>query len=238
MKRSSVVVLLVGLLLAGGSVLGGCKSNEFADAPSVKAPPSEGVARPLSANEELPPNHPPLGSGQAAGSMGNPSMGGARMPSADPATYGKQGPILWEAPASWLAVQPGNEMRAAQYNVPGPEGQEPGELTVFYFGPGGGGGVDANLERWVGQLQGGPPAVRGERVVDGMKVYTIDGSGTFDAGAAMMGGGAPKENQRVLGAIAETEVGLYFFKLVGPAVTLGENEAQWEQFLASLKKGR
>ncbi len=244
MKRSSIVVILMSVVLAGGSVLAsGCKSDEFSDAPSAKAPVSDAPARPLAANEELPQNHPPIGGGQASGSMGNPSMGGmagmggsAAMPPANPANYGKQGPILWTAPESWLAVQPGNEMRAAQYNVAGPEGEEPGELTVFYFGVGGGGGVDANLERWVGQLKGGAPAVRGEREIDGMKVYTIDGSGSFDAGMAM-GGGAPKENQRVMGAIAETSAGLYFFKFVGPSATLAQNEVAYEQFLSSLKKG-
>src|SRR5690606_38185955 len=71
MKRSSIVVILMSVVLVGGSVLAsGCKSDEFSGAPSVKAPVSDAPARPLSVDEELPPNHPPIGAGQASGSMG------------------------------------------------------------------------------------------------------------------------------------------------------------------------
>ncbi|MBA2661854.1 MAG: hypothetical protein H0U74_06135 [Bradymonadaceae bacterium] len=229
-----IALILLSVGAAGFNL--GCKADEFADAPSVKAPPSDSKAGPLAPGQGLPPNHPPIGDAQSD-RVGIPSAGSAAgAPDRDPANYGKSGPILWQAPSGWLAVAPGNEMRLGQYNVPGPDGEEPGELTIFYFGPGGGGGVDANLERWAAQLSGGEPAKRDTRTVNAMVVHTVDASGKFDAGMAM-GGGAPKDNQRVLGAIAETSAGLYFFKLVGPIATLEQNEEAFEQFVASFRAG-
>ena len=59
-------------------------------------------------------------------------------------------------PQGWMQAAPSSRMRALQATIPGSGG--PGELAVFFFGPGGGGGVDANLERWKGQVVPDPGA--------------------------------------------------------------------------------
>lgn len=239
---SKVLLGAVGLALVAGAA---CKSDEFDSAPSAKASevqapaeaPTPGTPRtgglgPVSGNE-LPPGHPPIGQqpGGAAPSLAPPAMGGQPV---EPAQYGKTGIIRWQAPEGWTAVKPANAMRLAEYRVQGPEGTEPAELTVFYFGPGGGGGVDSNLDRWAGQFKDGPTPVKAVREVGGIKVHTVDASGTFDAGAAM-GGGAPKGDYRVLGAIAETPEGHYFFKLTGPGVTIAQNQTGFEALVGSFQ---
>lgn len=255
-------LLLVAALSGSVLVLGACKDDEFAGAPAAKAPPATagaaipapgadqpasapaagaqqgGSAGPLAEGQggSLPANHPPIGQIPGAAmpqGMNAAPAGGQHVRPSDVSEYGKVGPIRWTAPESWIAVNPANEMRLAQYNVPGDEGA--GELTVFYFGPGGGGGVDANLERWAGQFTGGPEPVRATRTIGAFTVHTVDASGKFDPGMAM--GAQPGDNQRVLGAIAETAAGLYFFKLVGPIATVTANEASFEAFLASFTPG-
>jgi hypothetical protein len=124
-------------------------------------------------------------------------------------------------------------MRLAEYVVPGEA--EPATITVFYFGPQGGGGVEANVKRWVGQFEGGEPK-RETKTVHGMKIHTVDVSGTYSAGMAG-GNQPPKEDQRMLGAIVESPAGLFFFKMVGPSTVVTANEAGWNEFVSSFDKG-
>ncbi len=70
----------------------------------------------------------------------------------------------FELPATWRREQPSSGMRLAQAVVPGEAG--PGELAVFHFGAGQGGGVESNFERWLGQVEqarGGKPGARRAR---------------------------------------------------------------------------
>ena len=68
--------------------------------------------------------------------------------------------LRWTAPASWKA-EAARPMRAATYSIPLAAGDQGiAECVVNYFGPGQGGGVEANIERWRGQVLGadGKPA--------------------------------------------------------------------------------
>ncbi|HSQ09616.1 MAG TPA: hypothetical protein VLN25_03220, partial [Burkholderiaceae bacterium] len=63
------------------------------------------------------------------------------------------GGLTWTAPPEWKA-QGERPMRAATYSIPAAKGDsEPAELAVFYFGESSGGGVDANVKRWIEQFQ-------------------------------------------------------------------------------------
>ena len=49
-----------------------------------------------------------------------------------------------------------------------------------YFGPGQGGPVDANLKRWIGQVEGGENSAKtAKRTVHGLTVSTVDVSGNY-----------------------------------------------------------
>ncbi|HLF95109.1 MAG TPA: hypothetical protein VJB14_16695 [Planctomycetota bacterium] len=124
--------------------------------------------------------------------------------------------IKFEAPKEWTKETPNSTMRKAQYKVPDKEKKaKDGEFTLYTFGKGAG-GVEANLKRWSAQMGGAeakPEAIEGK-----VKVTLVDLKGTYTPGF----GGAPIENARMLGAIAETADGLWFFKVVGPADTVGD----------------
>lgn len=124
-----------------------------------------------------------------------------------------------------------------QYFIEG--GSSPLELTIFYFGPNGGGSVQQNIDRWTGQFDTstGSEAQVDQREVNGMTLHTVDVSGTFDAGAAM-GGGGPKEGQRMLGAIVEAPTGNYFVKLVGPQGAVTQQRENFEEFVSSFESAR
>jgi len=132
-------------------------------------------------------------------------------------------------------------MRVSQYQLPAAQGDAEGaSLVVYYFGSGQGGSVDANLERWIGQMQtpDGKPskdkAKTENTTVNGLKVTLLDVAGTY-AGSDMAGGGAAqsKPNFRMRAGVIETPKGAYFIKLVGPEKTVNRWDPAFQEFIKS-----
>jgi hypothetical protein len=127
-------------------------------------------------------------------------------------------------------------MRVSQYQLPAAEGDpEAASLVVYYFGQGQGGSVDANLERWIGQIQAPKDKARTETTsVKGMKVTLLDVAGTY-AGGDMGGGsaGQSKPNFRMRAGVIETPKGAYFIKLVGPEKTVAKWDQAFQEFIQS-----
>jgi hypothetical protein len=159
-------------------------------------------------------------------------------PSPHEATQGKPAlppvEIVWERPAAWKEM-PARMMRKATYEATGKAG--PAEVAVFYFGPGQGGGIEANISRWLGQFQDlSEGDVRRDQLeVGGHQVYTVRvDKGTFSAG--MPGAPpTPKENWGMNAAIIEAPSGAYFFKMTGPAETVTAEEKNFLSLLGSVK---
>jgi hypothetical protein len=151
--------------------------------------------------------------------------------------------LTYTAPPAWHTRPPASSMRVAEFVVPKTQGDaEDAELIVYYFGAGGGGGAEANIDRWVGQVQqpdGSPSkaqAKRAERTINGLKVTTVDVSGTYTA--EMQPGATEHYNKpgyRVCAAVIDTPQGAYYIKMTGPAKTVGAAQADYEKFLSSLK---
>jgi hypothetical protein len=148
--------------------------------------------------------------------------------------------ITWVDPPDWKRSEKGGMMRKATYVVPhAPGDKEDGDLGVFYFGPGQGGGLEANVDRWVKQFKGTKveDVKRADRSIGGLKAHTVEiASGTYDAGP-MGGGKGPKEGYALLGAIVDAPSGSYFFKLVGPKATVTKARKSFLALLDSIKAG-
>ena len=144
--------------------------------------------------------------------------------------------ITWVDPPAFKRVPPSNPMRKASFVVPRSAGDsEDGELTVFYFGPGQGGGIDANVDRWVKQFGEVKPSdvKRADREANGLVQHTVElESGTFSGG---MGGGKPKENFGLVGGIVESPSGAYFLKMTGPSKTVKKAKPDFYKLLDSIK---
>ncbi len=140
---------------------------------------------------------------------------------------------VFAMPDGWVRQQPASQMRLAQAQIPGPGG--PGELTVFFFGPGGGGGTEANLQRWIGQVEAEGEAMRESFTLGTWKVTWIDVAGILKPSSMGVGPTDPQPGSRLLGAVVEGEGGPWVFKATGPSETL---ESQREAFHGMLKSGR
>lgn len=146
------------------------------------------------------------------------------------------GELRLKAPAGWVSERPSSSMRLSQYQLPAAEGDtEAASLVVYYFGAGQGGSVDANLERWISQMQTPREKAKTETTtVNGMKVTLLDVSGAY-AGGDMAGGGAAqsKPNFRMRAGVIETPKGAYFIKLVGPEKTVNRWDQAFQEFVKS-----
>jgi hypothetical protein len=152
------------------------------------------------------------------------------------------GGLSWTAPTEWT-VQGERPMRVTTYSIPAAKGDTEGaELAVFYFGAGQGGGVDANVKRWVAQFQKADgssvekDAKTKQEKIAGFPVTTVDVKGTFAGGGPMMGPSTPKTGFRLLGAIVEGPQGAVFFKLTGPEKSVTAAEKTFRKMLEGMKK--
>ncbi len=132
--------------------------------------------------------------------------------------------LVLNLPKDWAASDTVNNMRLATYDIPPVKGdKEKGELAISTFG-GDGGGVAANLQRWIGQFEedGREAAVKKGTV--GENAYHIaDISGTYkkSVGPPILGKSTPAKGYRMLGVIVQVKgKGVYFLKLTGPDATV------------------
>jgi len=190
--------------------------------PSRGAPPADAPIGPLTSSGQpaAAPAVPPLAQGGGSGAAGF------------------EGRLVWELPDEWTAVPPASSMRIAQASIPGPGG--PAEMVLFYFGPGGGGGVEANVQRWIGQLEveGDPEGgvfESGDPGVGGVRVTWVDVAGTLLPSGMGMGPTEPQPGSRLLAAVVEGPGGPWFFKTTGPDETVAAARAD---FLAMLRAAR
>jgi hypothetical protein len=150
------------------------------------------------------------------------------------------GELHYKAPDGWVKEQTTSTMRLAQYKLPKTEGDpEDALLVVYYFGATQGGAVQANIDRWISQMQQPDGSASKDKaktetsMANGLKVTSVDVSGTY---TAEMAPGTPGQrsdaNYRMRAAVIETPKGNYFLKLVGPAKTMGH----WEQSVTDFVK--
>ncbi len=110
---------------------------------------------------------------------------------------------------------------------------------MFHFP--GGGGVDANFERWMGQFQDldRSKTHRNDHTSGNLTLHVLEiDSGTFASAMGPMGPAqtaTPKSNYGLLGAVIESPSGDYFFKLTGPAKTVKSARSRFLALLDGLK---
>lgn len=148
--------------------------------------------------------------------------------------------IKWTPPPRWEA-KPGGGMRAATYLIPAAKGDTEGAECAIFLNIGG--GVDANINRWIGQFEqpdGSSSEAKSKQkkeAVNGLPVTMVDLTGTFAGGGMAMGQPSGKKpDYRLLGAIVEGPTGEVFFKLTGPAKTIAAAQGEFQAMVKSVKR--
>ena len=168
------------------------------------------------------------------------AQGGAPPPMSsrgEPVGQAQDGTIQFAIPANWQQQPPANQMRVAQATIPGAGGN--GDFVVFYFGPGGGGGVEANIQRWVDQMDPAPGSNPQPETFDanGFRVTWIDVSGTLKPSNMGTGPATEQPDSRLYGAVVEGPGGPWFFKATGPEATLAAERDNFLEMLRSVRGG-
>jgi hypothetical protein len=148
------------------------------------------------------------------------------------------GPFTLQVPKEWTEKGVTSSMRAAQFEL----ATDGSELVIYYFGEGGAGGVDANLDRWLGQItqpdgKSTKDVAKIEKTkVAGQEATLVSVTGRYTT--SMMPGGPPpvdKTDQMLLGAIVGSPSGPYYFKLVGTKATVEAHAPKFKAMLSSMK---
>jgi hypothetical protein len=151
--------------------------------------------------------------------------------------------LKFDAPAGWVSRTPSSTMRVAEWALPKVTGDsEDAILTVYFFGATMGGNVQANLDRWIGQMS--QPDGRASKdvaktstmTVHDLKVTLVDVTGTYVA--EVTPGSTDHFNKpgfRQCAAVIETSGGPYFVKLTGPEKTVAKWQDSFTAFMKSLR---
>jgi hypothetical protein len=151
-----------------------------------------------------------------------------------------------DAPAEWKTQEPKSQLRSHEFVLPGAEkGVADGILFVMHFGKGGGGGLDANLQRWYGMVEqpdGGSTEKASKKTeikdVAGGKVVWLDMPGTYlDRPTPMSQQVTKRPNYRVFAAMIDAgKDGPYWIRAYGPEPVMKAHRDGFEKFLKSIAK--
>src|SRR5947209_10040279 len=230
MTRPAGPAALLPILLFGLAACGGHPESTSSQTAQAPAP---------AATEAAPPAAPAPDTGVGPiSSNGAPAPGTAApsTPPSGPASPAGTAGLGFDLPKGWTAETPKSNLRLAQATIPGPAGA--GDLAIFYFGAGQGGGVDANIQRWIDQMEaasGAPKPERGTLESHGLKGTWVDVHGTLKPSSMGMGPANPVPDARLFGAVVEGSGGPWFIKATGPDKTLAP---QRDAFFSLLKSVR
>ena len=171
------------------------------------------------------------------------SAGSSQPPSGAQTAQTATGELTAKVPAGWVTEQPSSAMRKAQYKLPKVEGDsDDAGVVLYFFGSGQGGTVQANIDRWVEQMEQADGSASKDKAktetltINGLKVTTVDVSGTYTA--QMSPGSDTRHNNgnyRLRAAVVETPKGNYFAKLIGPEKTVGHWDQSFNEYVKSLE---
>ena len=187
------------------------------------------------------PNPDPIEQAEAVPPVTNPNDGPRLLqpgPAPEEGATASGAGIEFDLPAGWEPQPPANPMRIGQAVIPGPGG--PGELAVFFFGVGGGGGTEANLERWAAQIESTDPSATERQSFESgpLTVHLMTKEGTLLPSTMGMGPSEPSPDSMLLAAVVEGPGGPWFFKATGPESTLQAEREAFEEMLRGLRIGQ
>ena len=149
--------------------------------------------------------------------------------------------LTYTPPTDWLQQEPSSSMRHDQYEMPGPKGSDLATLAIF---KGIGGSVDSNIDRWKKQFIVPPNtaesnwAKQESKVINQIPVHIVSVQGTYLKSRMPMMMDGPKielKDYALLAVIAETNTGLWFFKVTGPQKTVKFWEKDFDTFINTFR---
>ena len=146
------------------------------------------------------------------------------------------GPFTLVPPKEWTEKAVTSSMRAADWEL-----GDQTELVVYYFGNSGAGSIEANLDRWLGQVAqaDGKPSksvakIESAKFAD-QEATIVTVSGHYKASSMMGGPDVDIADATLVASIVNSPSGPYYFKLAGTKKTIEANTAKLRAMLTSMK---
>jgi hypothetical protein len=110
---------------------------------------------------------------------------------------------------------------------------------VYFFGPGQGGNVEANLARWKGQFStsdGSPvPETITHDSTGAIKLTFAEYRGNYRRGIGAGSADSVRTGQTLIAAVVETPRGTMFIQLFGPSAKVAADKDTFIKFVKGLK---
>ncbi|HTA30046.1 MAG TPA: hypothetical protein VK731_06155 [Candidatus Cybelea sp.] len=128
------------------------------------------------------------------------------------------GNFTFTRPPKWEWVESTSQMRKAQLKATDADAKASADVVFYYFGAGGAGGVEANVNRWLGQFAEARDQINAKiehATVGKTKITYVQAEGTYKSG--MPGGPTtPNPGFALIGAILESDGGNVYIRMTGP----------------------
>ena len=213
--------LLCGVL-AIMALNAGCNDKQE---PKVYSVANPSPATPTAGHQGMPAAIPP----------GHPAMGAVPGASVAPFAEGKAAPeISSGTPPQHWEMQPPTPMRLASFSVKGEKGAT-ADISLIVLN-GAAGGVLDNINRWQSQL--GQPDLTADDLAQ--KTQTLKaplGEMTVVDLQGLAQGADPSKDGRIIAAIVSHNGMAFFFKLRGNAELVGEQKADFLQWIGTVHAG-
>lgn len=141
-------------------------------------------------------------------------------------------------PADWVPVEPDGNMRLAEMKVPDAGGGEGAVFVLYYFGPGQGGSVDANVQRWVSQFAG-PDGAPVTPVIEPLRAdlpaTLVQLQGSYARGVGVGPGDDALPDRMLLAGVVETAEGNLYPQMHGPAAVVAVHKPDFVAFIKGIR---
>ena len=174
-----------------------------------------------------------LAYGPQQGEQGETSAPVESAPATQPLDF-TAGAFTFMRPVTWQWIPSTSAMRKAELRAENPGGRA--DVVFFHFGPGQGGSVQANVERWLGQFEEPVEALNAQTAVEeagGTRVTFLQAAGTYLAGLPGQQP-TPQPGFAMRGAILENPGGDVYVRMTGPQAAV---EAAAQEFDAMILRG-
>jgi len=145
------------------------------------------------------------------------------------------GEFTFTRPAKWAWVESTSKMRKAQLKVTDEASKASADVVFYHFGAGGAGGVQANVDRWLGQFAEPSDKINAKvehTTIGKTKVTYVQAEGTYNSG--MPGGPTtPMPGYALIGAILESDDGNVYVRMTGPKEFVKSEAAEFKKMIES-----
>jgi hypothetical protein len=149
----------------------------------------------------------------------------------------KVGPFTFAVAAPWKESATARPMSQGTIELPGKDGAAGLTAAFYHFGPGQGGDLAGNIQRWQGMFQASPEAKTAKEEMDfgKEKATLVSITGTY-TGSRFSPEKEPRTGYTLLAAVLPSAEGDVYIRLVGPEAGVAAAKEDFKKLLLTAAK--